>query len=87
MFCAKCVSRVLSYLQNTNYQSSNALHGRTYTYLRSYTLDDIDYGGFVIFTVTVSLEREKKRKKKLIYLEHLLRIFVKVFAVYLRVEN
>lgn len=82
------MSRVLSYLPNTNYQSSNALHSRTYTYLHSYTLDDIDYGGFVIFTVTVSLEKEKKKEeKKLIYLEHLLRIFVKVFALYLWVEN
>lgn len=36
-------------------------HARTYY---SYTLDDIDYGGFVIFTVTVSLEKEKKEKRK-----------------------
>lgn len=81
------MSRVLSYLPNTNYQSSNALLSRTYTYLHSYTLDDIDYGGFVIFTVTVSLEKQKRKEKKLIYLEHLLRIFVKVFALYSRVEN
>lgn len=80
------MSRVVSYLPNTNYQSSNASHSRTYAYLHSYILDDIDYGGFVIFTVTVSLKK-KKKKKRLIYLEHLLRIFVKVFALYLWVEN